>query len=235
MTNLGGVRKLLTELAIICTEKQFANLCATDTSYLEKEYVYLLSTQVRGELCGGVITGALPSNSIAIIPKNCSATYLTFLLTTFPCQYILFEEKINVKAKVKITKKSVSKLVVFKVDEASEDAYGLAEELKAEMFLLYLKNKEDLKYHHLYNIVADLCNILALELYTYPMFKNMDIFILENWKSLIMEYERLNDIQVLYDGLIKSDSTLRNQIMKIHFFESKFDKHIKEQIDGLEN
>lgn len=235
MANLRSVTKLLTEFATICTEKQFANLCATDSSYLDKEYVYLSTIQIRGELCGGVITGILPSNSIAIIPQKCSAAYLAFLLTSFPCQYLLFEGKINTKDKVKVTKKSISKLIAFEVDKSTEKAYELAETVKAQTFQVYLENKSDLNYHHLYYIVADLCNILALELYTNPMFEEMGISILENWKSLIVEYEKTGNVQILFDGLIKSNSSLRNQIMKFHIFENNFDKHIKNKANGLED
>ena len=92
-----------------------------------------------------------------------------------------------------------------------------------------------MNYHHLYYIVADLCNILALELYTNPMFEEMGISILENWKSLIVEYEKTGNVQILFDGLIKSNSSLRNQIMKFHIFENNFDKHIKNKANGLED
>lgn len=235
MVNLRGDTKLLPEFALICTEKQFADLCASDSAYQETEYVYLSATQVRGELCGGVIQGELPSNSIAIVPQGCSAGYLAFLLTSLPCQFQLFDRKINVKAKVKITKKAVSKLVAFEIEESQEHAYCLAESMKEEVYRLYDEKRDDLKYQHLYFLINDLCNILALELFAHPLFEEMGIFILENWKALVEEFDKSEDPQVLFDGLIKSDSPLRNQIMKVHMLEDNFEKYIKNHTDGLEN
>lgn len=235
MANLRGAGKLLTEFAQICTEKQFADLCIKDASYLEKEYVYLSSTQLRGELCGGVIKGELPKGSIAIIPYDVSAAYIAFLLTSLPCQYMLFEQKINVKAKMKITKKAVSKLTAYEVEQSSENMYGLAQLLKEQIYTLYKDNKEDMSFYHFYFLLADLCNILALELYAHPLFEKMEIFILENWKKLIAEYESTKDSKVLFDGLINSESALRNQIMKVHMFENNFDEYINKNTDGLED
>lgn len=235
MANLRGEAKLLPEFAWICTEKQFADLCAADEGYLETEYVYLSCTQVRGELCGGIITGKLPSNSIAIVPQGCTAGYLAFLLTSLPCQYMLFDGKINLKAKSKITRKTVSKLVAYEIDKQQEHAYRIAEKLKEEVYQLYAEKRDDLKYQHLYFLISDLCNILALELYAHPLFEEMDIFIVEKWKVLVDEFEKSDDMQVLLDGLVKSDSPLRNQIMKVHMLEDNFEKYIKNQTDGLED
>lgn len=235
MANLRGTAKLLPEFALICTEKQFADLCASDRTCLETEYVFLSTTQLRGELCGGVITGELPSNSIAIIPQSCSAGYLAFLLTSLPCQFQLFDRKINVKAKAKITRKMVSKLVAFEIEESQEHAYGVAESMKEEVYRLYDEKRDDLKRQHLYFLIYDLCNILALEMFAHPMFEEMGIFILENWKVLVEEFGKSEDAQVLFDGLIKSDSPLRNQIMKVHMLEDNFEKYIKNHTDGLED
>lgn len=235
MANLKGASKLLTEFATVCTEKQFADLCASDGAYLETEYVYLSTTQIRGDLCGGVITGELPNNSIAIVPQSCSAGYLAFLLTSFPCQYLLFDRKINVKSKTKITRKTVSKLVAFEIDESQEHAYCVAESMKEEVYRLYDVKRDDLKCQHLYFLIYDLCNILALEMFAHPLFEEMGIFILENWKVLVEKFEKLEDAEVLFDGLIKSDSTLRNQIMKVHMLEDNFERYIKNHTDGLED
>lgn len=235
MANLRGEAKLLPEFALICTEKQFADLCASDRTYLEKEYVYVSTTQIRGELCGGMITGELPSNSIAIVPKSCSAGYLAFLLTSLPCQFLLFDRKINVKAKAKITRKAVSKLVAFEIDESQEHAYSVAESMKEEVYRLYNEKRDDLNRQHLYFLIYDLCNVLALEMFAHPMFEEMGIFILQNWMILVEEFEKSENAEVLFDGLVKSDSPLRNQIMKVHMLEDNFEKYIKEHTDGLED
>lgn len=65
MADLQGVKRNITDMAIVCTEKQFADLCATDHDLLSKEYVRLDVKQVRGELCGGVATGGLRPGSVA--------------------------------------------------------------------------------------------------------------------------------------------------------------------------
>lgn len=105
MANLQGSPKLITQMALVCTEKQFENISKEDATLLNSKYVYLSTTQERTELRGGVITGALPKNSIAIIPQDCSAGYLSFLLNSMPAQYMLFEGKYNSKNKTKITRK----------------------------------------------------------------------------------------------------------------------------------
>lgn len=235
MGDLRGALKPITELATVCTEKQFADMCSDDGSLLEKEYVYMSSVQVRGEICGGVISGELPSGCIAIIPTSCSAAYLAFLLNSVPCQYMLFNEKLNVKANVKITRKSVTRLAVYEVEEDSEEAYGIAESLREQMYSIYQENKDDLKYQHLYFIISDLCNMLALELFAHPMFEEMDIFIIANWKRLVADYNDSNDLGVLFDGLIMSNSPLRNMIMKVHMSENVFETYLKKHANGLED
>lgn len=235
MGELRGALKPITDLAMVCTEKQFADMFSEDNSLLEKEYVYLSSVQVRGEICGGLISGELPSSSIAVIPTSCSAAYLAFLLNSLPCQYMLFNEKLNVKANMKITRKSVARLSVYEVEAESEDAYGIAESLREQIYSIYRENKDDLKYQHLYFIISDLCNILALELFAHPMFEEMGIFIIANWKKLVAEYKDRKDLRVLFDGLIMSNSPLRNMIMKVHMSENVFETYLKKHADGLEN
>lgn len=235
MTNIRGTLKPITDLAIVCTEKQFANLCDLDNKYCSKEYVYLLKTQIRGDLCGGIRSGELPKNSVAVVPISCSAAYLAFLLNSFPYQYILFDGKVNVKAKTKINRKIVSQLAIYKVDDSSDYAYGIAEMIREDVYDLYKKNMDDLSFQHLYNLISDLCNTLALELLAHPMFEQMGIYIIEHWKKMIEVYDKEGDVKILLNGLIDSDSILRNMIIKFHMSESVFNQYIKEHTDGLEN
>lgn len=235
MANIRGPLRPITDLAIVCTEKQFADLCALDNKYSSIEYVYLLNSQIRGKLCGGVISGELPKKSVAIVPNSCSAAYLAFLLNSFPHQFILFNGKINLKANTKINRKAVSQLFVYKVDDFSEHAYGLAETIREEMYSFYIKNDDNLYYQYLYNLISDLCDTLALELFAHPIFEQMDIYIIEHWKQIVIEYDKALDLEIRFKGLIDSDSVLRNMIMKVHMSENAFDKYIKENIDGLEN
>ena len=116
MANLQGSPKLITQMAVVSTEKQFEDMCKEDPTLLNNKYVYLSTMQERNELRGGVITGALPNDSVAIIPQDCSAGYLSFLLNSMPAQYMLFEGKYNSKSKAKITKKLVSTLVIYDVE-----------------------------------------------------------------------------------------------------------------------
>ena len=92
-----------------------------------------------------------------------------------------------------------------------------------------------LYYQYLYNLISDLCDTLALELFAHPIFEQMDIYIIEHWKQIVIEYDKALDLEILFKGLIDSDSVLRNMIMKVHMSENAFDKYIKENIDGLEN
>lgn len=235
MANIRGTLRPITDLAIVCTEKQFADLCVLDNKYGSKEYVYLSNFQIRGDLCGRIISGELPKNSVAVVPISCSAAYLAFLLNSFPYQYILFDGKINVKAKTKINRKIVSQLAIYKVDDSSDYAYGIAEEIREDVYDWYKEKMDDLSYLHLYNLISDLCNTLALELLAHPMFEQMGIYIIEHWKKLVEEYKKEDDVKVLLNGLIDSDSILRNMIIKFHMSESVFDQYIKEHTDGLEN
>lgn len=114
MADLQGIRRNITEMALVCTEKQFADLCAADASMLNKEYVRLNAKQVRGELCGGVSKGKLQPDSVAVVPLRCSAHYLSFLLCSLPGQLYLFGQKLNVLAQTTINKKIVSTLNVLR-------------------------------------------------------------------------------------------------------------------------
>lgn len=48
MADLQGIRRNITDMALVCTEKQFADLYATDQSFQDKEYVRLEVNQIRG-------------------------------------------------------------------------------------------------------------------------------------------------------------------------------------------
>lgn len=227
MADLQGIKRVITEMALVCTEKQFAYLCATDESMLTKEYVRLDVKQVRGELCGGVEKGALKEGSVVVVPQTCSAYYLAFLLCTLPGQLFLFGKKLNVLAKVTINKKIVSTLTVFEVEKSSEMAYVAAEVLKESAYQQYLDNKDDLNYERLYRMIADLCDMLALELYAHPLFEQKGIFILENWKKVLEENFDSNNLLKVLMVLSDSSSTLRNEIMKAHIMIHDVSDYLK--------
>ena len=216
MADLQGVRRNITEMAVVCTEKQFAELYAADLSMQTKEYVRLDVNQIRGELCGGVTEGPLQPGSVAVVPKTCPAHYLAFLLCSLPGQLFLFGQKLNVLAKASINRKIVSSLTVFEVEKESEKAYVTAEVLKETAYALYQENKDDLNYERLYRLVADLCDMLALELYAHPMFEEKSIFILKNWKIVLPEKMDASSIMQTLMALSDSNSPLRNEIMKAH-------------------
>lgn len=227
MADLQGIRRGITEMASVYTEKQFADACASDTGMLDKEYVRLDVKQVRGELCGGVEKGALRTGSVAVVPRECSAYYLAFLLCTLPGQLFLFGKKLNVLAKVTINKKIVSTLAVFEVETSSEKAYVAAEVLKESAYQQYMENREDLNYERLYRLVADLCDMLALELYAYPLFEQKGIYIFESWKRVLDEnFDKQNLLKVLM-VLSDSNSPLRNEIMKAHIMIHDVSEYLK--------
>jgi len=235
MTNLQGVPKLITQMATVCTNKQFEALCEEEPTLLNKKYVHLSSIQERNELRGGVITGELPKDSVAIIPQDCSAGYLSFLLNSLPAQYMLFEGKFNSKNKAKITKKSVSALVIYDVEPTSQDAYELADSIRKIAFDQYDKDRENVSFHRFYFLLVDLCNMLALELYAHPMFEEKGIFILESWKEAIKEASEKNDYNLVFDALTKSDKRLRNELMKAHMLIDDITKYLNSKTNGLED
>lgn len=226
MADLQGVKLTITDMAKVCTEKQFADMCAQNENMLNTEYVRLNVNQVRGELCGFVTTGALQPNSVAVVPIDCSAYYLAFLLCSLPGQLFLFGQKLNVLAKININRKIVSALNVFKVEAASEEAYSIAELLKEGAFKQYQMNRDDLNYERCYRLVADLCDILAIELYAHPLFEEKGIFILENWKK-VLDTNEDNSILSALLSLSKGDSLLRNEIMKAHILVNNISDYIK--------
>ncbi len=228
MADLQGVKRNITDMAIVCTEKQFADLCAKDSAMLTKEYVRLDAKQVRGELCGGVAVGALKPGSVAVVTKGCSAHYLAFLLCSLPGQLFLFGQKFNVLAKTTINKKIVSTFTVFDVGKESERAYETAEVLKETAYVQYLDHKEDLNYERLYRLISDLCDMLALELYAHPLFEEKGIFILENWKAVLVQQDQEEKIIIkALMALSDSKSPLRNEIMKAHILVQDVNDYIK--------
>jgi len=227
MADLQGIKRNITEVALVCTEKQFADLYASDVSVQDKEYLRLDINQIRGELSGGVTKGTLKPGSVAVVPKSCSAYYLAFLLCSLPGQLFLYGQKFNVKAKAVINRKMVSTITVFEVEKDSENAYATAEVLKESAYTEFLEHKDDLNYERLYRLVADLCDMLALELYAHPLFEQKDIFILDNWKKVLPVTNDKNDILKALMALSDSNSPLRNEIMKAHILVHDFKDYIK--------
>ena len=230
-----NIRRLsLLDIAMVCTEKQFSDLCLHSPN-VANEYVYLSAMQIRREIRGGVKTGELPVNSIAVVPTNCSAAFLAFLLTSLPYQFLLSHNTLFNKVKFKITRKAVAQLPAFSVDAEAEHVYGVAYTVREQLFKLYKNDENDLSLHHLYNAVADMCDTLILELTIHPLFEEMDVHIYDNWERLVKEFDAHGDIKRLLNGIVKSDSILRNQILKAHIFESNIEKLIKDDIYGMEN
>lgn len=235
MANIQGTSKPITQMAEICTEKQFEELSKEDSTLLIKEYVYLSSTLERNELCGGVIKGAIPKDSVAIIPLDCSAGYLSFLLNSLPAQYTLFGGKFNSKIKTRISRKSVSSLIIYDVVYDYQNAYGMADSIRRITYDQFQKNRDDASYHRLYYLLADLCNMLALELYAHPMFEEKGIYILESWMEAIKESTEQNNPTLLFEALIKSDKKLRNELMKAHMLIDDLSEYLKSKTNGVEN
>lgn len=235
MVDLQGTPKQITQMAEVYTEKQFEEMCKEDPTLLNKEYVYLSSTQVRNELNGGVIKGVLPKWCLAIVPVDCYAGYLSFLLNSLPAQYMLFGGLFNMKSKVKINRKQVSSLIIYDVNLDSQNGYALADSIRKITYEQYDKNREDAAYHHLYYLLADLCNMLALELYAHPLFEEKGIHILECWKEVAKEASEKENYNLVFDSLMKSDRKLRNELMKAHVLIDDVSKYVKSNTNGLED
>lgn len=227
MADLQGIRRNITDMALVCTEKQFADLYAKDPSLQDKEYVRLEVNQIRGVLCGGVQKGPLQPGSVAVVPNICSAHYLSFLLCSLPGQLFLFGQKFNVLAKAVINKKTVSSLSVFEVAKESEDAYASADILRKSFYMQYMKDQNNLGAEHVYRLVADLCDMLALELYAHPLFEEKGIYILENWKAVLVKKEDGCEMCSAIKALADSSSPLRNEIMKAHILVHDVKDYIK--------
>ena len=227
MADLQGIKRKITDMATVCTEKQYADLCAEDASMLEKEYVRLDVKQVRGEICGEVTKGELKPGSVVVIPHKCPAHYLAFLLCSLPGQLYLFGQKLNVKAQTAINRKIVSTITVFDVEKDSEQAYVTAEVLKESAYNQYLEHRDDLNYERLYRMISDLCDMLALELYAHPLFEEKGIFILEKWKTALVENTDGNYILTALLALSNANSPLRNEIMKAHILVHDVKDYIK--------
>ena len=235
MVDLQGTPKQITQMAEVYTEKQFEERCKENPTLLNKEYVYLSATQVRNELNGGVIKGILPNGCVAIVPMDCYAGYLSFLLNSLPAQYMLFGGLYNMKSKVKINRKQVSSLTIYDVNLDSQSAYALADSIRNATYEQYDKNREDAAYHHLYHLLADLCNMLALELYAHPLFEEKEIHILECWKEVAKEASEKENYNLVFDSLMKSDRKLRNELMKAHVLIDDVSKYFKSNTNGLED
>ena len=228
MADLQGIRRNITDMALVCTEKQFADLYASDPSLQDKEYVRLDVNQIRGVLCGGVQKGQLQPGSVAVVPNTCSAHYLSFLLCSQPGQLLLFGQKFNVLAQTTINKKTVSTLSVFDVAKESEEAYAMADTLREAVYHFHREQPDDLNYQRLYGLIADLCDVMALELYAHPLFEEKSIFILENWKAVLEKDTTRDKIAMVLSALTDSDSRLRNEIMKAHILIQDVSDYIKQ-------
>ncbi len=227
MADLQGTKKVITEMAAIYTERQFAKLMESDPGMCNRKYVRLESVQVRGKLCGEVVDGPLSNDSIAVIPDKCSAFYLAFLLCSLPGQFYLFGKKLNVLAESRITRKAVSSLTVYDVEKSSERAYAVSEVLREKSYSDHLKDPNDLNKERLYFLISDLCDMLALELYAHPLFEEKEIFILENWKKALSQ--NLNEMTLVNALMALSDSNskLRNEIMKAHILVYDVSAYLK--------
>lgn len=235
MADLQGTIKPITQMALVCTAKQFEELCKEDPTLLNKEYVYLSATQVRNELRGGVVKGALPKDSVAVIPQECSAGYLSFLLNSMPAQFILYEGKYNSKNKTKINRKLVSSLIIYDVEIESQNAYGLADSIRSAAYIAFNQNRDDAAFHRFYYLIVDLCTMLALELYAHPMFEEKGVYILESWKEVAKETAEKGNTDMIFEALIRSDKRLRNELMKAHLLIDDIANYLKSKTDGVEN
>lgn len=234
MANLRGKQVLITEVAKVYTERQFADAYISEPDIQDKEYVYMSATQVRGELRGGVRKGLLPEGSVAVIPESCSAGYLSFILNSLPGQTFLYGMKFNQKLKTAITKKLVSTIVLYEVSEENEGAYTVADTVRNATYERYTKDRSNETWQMMYALMSDFCNIMALELYAHPLFEQKGVLIMENWKKVLSEPAQEASVNI-FNALIQSDHPLRNAIMKAHMVANEIVDYLKSDSNGLEN
>ena len=129
----------------------------------------------------------------------------------------------------------MASLTIYDVDFDAQNAYEVADKIRSITYGKYKEDKENVSFHRLYYMLADLCNMLALELYVHPLFENKGIYLLESWKETIKESVENNNTSVLFDALVLSDKKLRNELMKAHMLINDINEHLKSKTDGLEN
>ena len=104
----------------------------------------------------------------------------------------------------------------------------MADSLREVVYNFYRENPDDLNYQRLYGLIADLCDVMALELYAHPLFEEKGIFILENWKAVLEKDTTKDKIAMALTALTNSDSPLRNEIMKAHILVQDVSDYIKQ-------
>ena len=211
-------KSFLADVTSIYTENQFTKMMKNNSGIKAKEVVAVLPVISRGERCAEICTADKAVNKIVIVSEVLDHNYICFLLNTLPCQVELFKGKFNSIKEVKINKKRLGLLKIPVIDLKIQELLGLAEKVysilseKANSDI----NNSDIKY--LRYVVANFCNCLAFDLFTYPLLKSKGINLIEHWAEVIDKSENTKESEVIINALIKNDSAIRNDILKTQLF-----------------
>lgn len=209
------IRRPLSELATVLTENQFWKLADQDPKLLEDGFVAVSPSLERGGRCAEDWTDGLPEGYVAVISDVLDNQYIAFLLNTIPCQVVLFDGKFNVKSKVSVNRKKVGALEVPLLDKEEQHIYAVAEALYSSADGLLKENEDDERYMHMFIVIENLCNSLAMDLFARQVFLEKGIYIYEHWKNVVERSDDARNLNEVFEALTGKDSPLRNDIMKM--------------------
>ena len=215
-------KKLFSELADIYTEKQFSKL--DRENLFDSSVVAVPPIIYRGGRCADMLKSELGKGGVAIISNKLLPSFILFLLNTAPCLVELFDRKFNTLTKIAVSKKKISQLAIPVVDLNLQKSYAMAESLHKEVYDYAHERTEDEKWSYVYGLIDSLCNSLAIDLFTAPFLEEKGVDLLIHWEQTIKEYNDKEDFSVIMDALTKSDSPLRNDIIKLQLVISNLKK-----------
>ena len=229
----------LSELAAVYTENQFRKLCENDKSYLEKQYVVVPAEISRGERVIRTHKGEIPQNSCAIVPSKVKPLYLSYYLNSTAGQLMLFDGDFNRKSKVKVNRKKLVDIPIACTRSEWEEYYCFAEFSRIQMAksVSRVKTESDKEIQSLLtSSMEDICDALAVEIFTHPFLFNKGVEILRHWMSAVDEFMKTKNVRVIVEGILGSDSLLRNQLMKLHMVADNLQITMKNELrDGVED
>lgn len=229
----------ISEIAAVYTENQFRKLCETDKSYLGKQYVVVPSEISRGERSIRVHKGDLPQNCTAIVTGKVNPLYLAYYLNSTACQFLLFDGDFNRKSKVKVNRKKLVDIPIACTRAELEEYYCFAEVSRIQMdkSVSRAKTESDIEIQGLLtSSMEDLCDALAIEIFTHPFLLSRGVEILRHWIPVVDEFMKTKNAKVIVEGILGSDSILRNQLMKLHMVADNLETTMKNELsDGVED
>ena len=229
----------LSDIAAVYTENQFRKLCENDKSYLEIQYVTVPAEITRGEKVIRIHKGELPQNCSAIVTSKVKPLYLAYYLNSTACQFMLFDGDFNRKNKVKVNRKKLVGIPIACTRPEWEEYYCFAEVSRIQMdkSVARVKTESDKEIQSLLtSSMEDLCDALAVEIFTHPFLFSKGVEILRHWMMVVDEFMKTKNARVIVEGILDRDSLLRNQLMKLHMVANNIEITLKNELsDGMED